>query len=264
MPYEQNYTIGRGEVFFARRSPLGVLGGERYLGNTPEFNTNFDVENLDHYSSDRGIREKDASAVLQVNRTGSLITDSIDPRNVALFYFGSTEALTVAQSSVASEQIVGVEKGMFYQLGMTAANPTGARGIIHPGTAGTAFSLSSGGTPLVLGTDYTIAPALGRIELLETASVADGATLVASYTVQASTRTRIISGSNPIEGALRYIAHNPSGRDMDYYFPSVKLTPNGDYALKADEWQQIPFNVEILRATDREAVYVDGRPLFSV
>ena len=43
--------------------------------------------------------------------------------------------------------------------------------------------------------------------------------------------------------------------------PSVKLSPNGDYALKSDEWQQIPFNVEILKPEGMEAVYADDRPV---
>lgn len=265
MPFENNYTIGRGEVFFSRRNPqTGLYAGERYLGNTSELNLNFDVENLDHYSMDRGIREKDASVPLQVNRQGSLVTDNIDPRNVALFFFGSTEALTIAAATVTGEQIVGVEKGMFYQLGATTANPSGARGLVYPGTGPTAFALTSGGTPLVEGVDYLINADLGRVELLETGTVVtNGSTLSATYSVRASTRQRVISGSNPVEGALRYVAYNPNGRNLDYYMPLIKLSPNGDFALKADEWQQIPLNIEILRAANREAVYVDGRPLFA-
>ena len=41
--------------------------------------------------------------------------------------------------------------------------------------------------------------------------------------------------------------------------PYVKISPNGDYALKGDEWQQIPFNIEILKKTGFEALYSDGR-----
>lgn len=269
MPFENNYTLGRGRIYFARRDANGRLGGERYLGNTPEFSTNFESETLDHYSSDRGIREKDASVILQINRTGSLVTDNISPENVALFFFGEEEALTVAEASVVDEPVgvpgIGVEKGMFYQLGVTAQNPSGARGIISPGSGPTTFSLvvddGDQGVNLVLGEDYQIDPLLGRIEILSGSTVVqDGDELLASYTVGASTRTRIISGSSPIEGALRFVSVNPTGRNIDYYMPSVKLSPNGDYALKSDEWQQIPFNVEILKPENQEAVYADERP----
>lgn len=259
---DNNYTLGRGEVHFARRDPITKkLGGERYIGNTPEFNLTFDQEKLEHFSSDRGIREKDESVTLQINRTGSLTTDNIDPKNVALFFFGSTEALTVAQTTVTGERIDDVEKGMFYQLGMTPANPSGARSIIFPGTAGTAFSVSrAGGGALTAGTDYIVDATLGRIEILESGSIVNGDDLTVTYTVAASTRTRIMSGSAPVEGALRFIAYNPKGDDIDYYLPHVSLSPNGDYALKAEEWQEIPFTIDVMKPSDGEALYADGRP----
>ncbi|MDO5646302.1 hypothetical protein [Paracoccus sp. (in: a-proteobacteria)] len=267
MSFENNYTLGRGRIYFARRDPnTGLLGGERYLGNTPEFNTNFESEELPHYSSDRGVREKDASAVLQINRTGSLITDNISPENVALFFFGTEQALTVAQTTVTKEQVgvtgVGVEKGMFYQLGQTAANPSGARAVIFPGASGTAFSVTKKGTAtaLVSGVDYVLDAALGRLEILPSSTtVKDGNILEVTYTVSASKRTRIISGSAAIEGTLRFVAVNPVGKNVDYYMPHVKLSPNGDYALKGDEWQQMPFTVEIMKPENMEALYADER-----
>lgn len=268
MPFENNYTLGRGEVYFDPFIPgtQTPSKSERYLGNTPEFNITFDSENLDHFSSDRGIREKDRSVILQINRTGSLITDNVSPANLALFFFGSLSALSVAAVSVSAEQVgvtgTGVQKGMFYQLGQDATRPTGHRGIIFPGAGPTAFALTTGATPLVAGVDFVLNPALGRIELLDTGTVVtNGSVLTANYSVAASTRTRVISGSAPIKGALRYIAYNPEGQDFDYYMPSVSLSPNGDYALKAEEWQQIPFNVEILKPAGGESVYIDGRPL---
>jgi hypothetical protein len=47
---------------------------------------------------------------------------------------------------------------------------------------------------------------------------------------------------------------------MDYLMPYVRLSPNGDFALKSDEWQQLSLNVEILKLADYERIYVDGRP----
>lgn len=264
MAFENNYTLGRGEIYFAKFAPgTRTPMGERYLGNTPEFNLSFESENLDHFSSDRGIREKDRSVILQITRAGSLITDNINPQNVALFFFGDTEALTVTQASVANEAVglagIGVEVGMFYQLGVTAQNPSGARKIIFPGAAGTEFKLKKGAATLVPGTDYVLNAELGRVEILEGGAVVDGDELTCDYTVAASTRTRIISGSAPIEGQLRFVAHNPTGENIDYLLPYVSLSPNGDYALKGEEWQQIPFNIEVLKPDNGEALYADGR-----
>ncbi len=266
MPFENNYTLGRGEIYFARKDPItGNLGGERYIGNTPAANLTAEEEKLEHFSSDRGIRIKDKSVTLQVNYTGTLEVDNIDYENVALFFLGETEQLTFAQTTRTGEPVglpgVGVEKGMFYQLGMSAANPTGAKGIIFPGTAGTAFSLTNGGTPLVAGTDYVLNAELGRVEILATSTaVEDGDELTATYTIAASTRQRVISGSTAVAGALRYVAYNPEGRQIDYYMPSVSLSPNGDFALKSDEWQVIPFNIDVTkRDADTAAIYAEGR-----
>lgn len=264
MAFENNYTLGRGEIFFARKDPTsGAMGGEAYFGNTPSFNISFEPEKLEHFSSDRGIREKDRSVILQVNRTGSLETDNISPNNVALFFFGSTDALTVMPITIPSEAVggtSGVELGMFYQLGASTISPSGHRNIVHPGTGATAFELKKGATPLVEGVDFILDKKLGRIEFLTTSStVVDGDAIEATYSVEASNRTRIISGSTPIEGSLRFIAHNPTGDNMDYFFPMVTLTPDGEYGLKSDEWQVIPFSVEVLKPEGQEAIYIDGR-----
>ena len=184
---------------------------------------------------------------------------------MALFFLGETENLTIAQTTVASEQVgvtgVGVEKGMFYQLGMTAGNPAGAKGIIFPGAAGTAFALKKGASTLVAGTDFVVNAELGRVEILDTsANVADGDVLTATYTVAASTRRRVISGSTAVSGSLRYVAYNPEGEQIDYFMPSVTLSPNGDFALKSDEWQVIPFNIDVTkRDADTAAIYGEGR-----
>lgn len=268
MPFENNYTLGRGEVYFARKDPVtGAMGGERYLGNTPSANLTAEEEKLEHFSSDRGIRVKDKVVTLQVNYTGTLEVDNIDYENVALFFLGETENLTIAQTTVASEQVgvtgVGVEKGMFYQLGMTAGNPAGAKGIIFPGAAGTAFALTNGGTALTSGVDFVVNAELGRIEILEDSeNVEEGDILTATYTIAGSTRRRVISGSTAVSGSLRYVAYNPEGEQIDYFMPSVTLSPNGDFALKSDEWQVIPFNIDVTkRDADTAAIYGEGRAM---
>ena len=60
-----------------------------------------------------------------------------------------------------------------------------------------------------------------------------------------------------------YRTRNPKGDDVVFYMPYVKITPNGDYALKGDEWQAIPLSLEILRPTIGEAIYRDGMPVYA-
>lgn len=260
MSSTQNYTIGRGEVFFSQFAP-GTLNpqGERYFGNTPTFNIAVEATNLDHYSSDRGVREKDMSVVNQLNRTGNLVTDSIRPENVALFFFGSKEALVVSSATSQSDTFLNVKKDLFYQLGVAPGRMSGVRGVTN------VVVKSSGASPttFVLGTDYVVDANRGRIQLVPTGSIPDASSITVTYDILASTRTRLISGNKPIEGQLRYIAHNPEGDDYDYFMPYVKIRPNGDYNLKSDEWQQLPLMVEILKPTVGEAIYMDGQPAFA-
>ncbi len=71
--------------------------------------------------------------------------------------------------------------------------------------------------------------------------------VTATYDTTVASYDRVISGGTAIEGTLRFIADNPTGDNIDYFFPWVKITPNGDMALKGDTWQVLPFNVEVLK-----------------
>jgi len=251
-----NYTLGRGELYFNQFKPGTMSGiGERYFGNTPEISISIESETLDHYNSDRGVREKDDSVILETSRTMTFTTDHVSPHNLALFYLGSVDALTVTGATGEEETFEDVTPGLFYQLGVTQANPTGARIVSN------VVVTDDSGTPttFVAGTDYMLNAELGRIEILEGGNITKGTNIVVTYDVAASTREVVISGASAIEGSLRYVAQNPKGKNIDYYFPYVKISPNGDFALKGDEWQQIPFTVEILRRPGFEAIYATSR-----
>ncbi len=259
----QDYTLGKGEVWFGKfKSGTQNPDGYVWLGNVTEFNLTFESEKLDHYSSSSGVREKDDSVNLQVNRTGSMITDHVSPDNIALFFFGSTQALTVAQTTITDEALPDVHIGSAYQLGASQSNPSGARALIYPGTSGTLFQLKKGSTVLTAGTDYEIDAELGMVRILGGA-ISELDDLTCTYTVAASTRKRVISGSASIDGALKFISRNPKGTNKDYTLPWVSISPNGDYGLISEEWQTIPFSLEVLKRTNYEALYVDGRPVTS-
>lgn len=261
MPFKQ-YVLGRGKVHFARFLPdTQTPDGFRYIGNTPEFSLNIESEELDHYDSDEGIREKDDSVPLEVNRTGSLVTDNIDPENVALFFFGRT--VPVSQTIVAPQTVTltDIKVGHSYKLGATASNPTGFFGI---NATGFAAVRNPGAVPLVLGIDYQIDLNNGIMTFLESSTVAIAlADIDVTFAVRASNRTRVLSGSVAVEGAMMYVTKNPKGADSMFYLPYVKVTPNGDYALKGDDWQMIPMSLEVLKPTGLEAIYRDGIPVYA-
>jgi hypothetical protein len=257
----KEYTLGRGKVHFSRFvTGTQTPAGYRYIGNTPEFNLTIESEELDHYSSDEGIREKDDSVPLEVNRTGSLVTDNIDVDNVAIFFFGS--ASTVSQPVVASQTqvLTDIKKGHGYKLGQSTSNPAGYFGI-NP--TGFAVAITGGGTSLAAGVDYEMDFDNGFIRFLETSTLAvEGADIGVTFAVRASNRSRVISGSTPVEGAMMYITKNPKGANATFVMPYIKVTPNGDYALKGDEWQSIPLSLEVLKPATGEAIYRDGVPVY--
>lgn len=242
------YTLGKGEVYFDQGN------GERYLGNTTEFNITIESENLDHYDSDNGVKTKDDSVVLQITRNGTLTTDNMSKENLALFFLGDISTVTQTSTPVVAEALNGVVKGYFYQLGKTTANPQGVRNV-------SAVAVKKGGTTYVANTDYVLDAALGRIQILETGSIAANDNLTVDYTPAANTRERISTNSSAsLTGSLRFVAKNPKGTQRDFVIPKVTLRPTGDFVLKGEDWQSASFSVEIGQNSGQAAIYIDGRP----
>lgn len=252
----KQYTLGRGRIYFdAFLAGTRTKTGERYFGNTPSFSLTMESETLDHFDSDGGVRVKDDSVLLELNRTGTFTTDNIDPENVALFLLGTSSVLAQTGATVVDEPIADVKKDRYYQIGVSAGNPSGVRGI-------SAVTVEVGAVAKTLNTDYTVDLTLGLLYIVPTGTIADGDDLLVSYTSATNSRTRIVTAaSSTVDGALRFVATNPKGTLLDYYMPYVRLSPNGEYALKGDEWQQISFNLDIQKLNDTtESIYVDGRP----
>lgn len=380
---KKNYTLGRGKIFFSRFKPgTREPEGFRYIGNTPEFNLTIESEDLPHYSSDYGVREKDDGVTLEVNRSGTLITDQISPANVALFFFGEDFQISTLETLNANYVFPSVIKGRSYFIGASATEPLGVRGLsraevrsqaaaiaatgaftftvnpsdgdtvtiglrvytfktaitngnadeiriaasaastavnfvraiaatagsgsdfssattpntqvtatvdtgqtnkanlqaITPGTAGNAITLAAsagtvtvtnmtggaagGGTVYVAELDYHVNMQTGQIDILPGGSIPENQPLHIEYDLAESTRGAVISGTDAVEGALYYEANNPKGDNIDYYMGYINVRPNGDYALKGDEWQQIPMSLEILKPEATAAILSQGRPVF--
>lgn len=258
----KNYTLGRGQVFFDRFASNAVITattrgeGERYLGNTPEVSTTSSAESLDHYDSDAGIRSKDGSVQLTMDRSGRFTCDNINGQNLALFFQGTLSTQTQA-AGIGSVDVITVQADRFFQLGATALNPSGVRkisNVVIKTGAGFTTTVTAAG-------NYEVDEDLGRIYVLP-GSIALGTAIEAQITfdVAATTRERVISSSDSIYGAVRFVGTNPVGTKRDIYMPYVKLSPDGDYNLKGDDWQTVGFTMEILKKGSLEAIYLDGRP----
>lgn len=253
------YVLGRGKVYFSRFTDTTNLvpSGYRYIGNTPEFSLTVEAETLEHFSSDGGIKQKDETVAVDVTRTGQLTCDNIDVENIALFFFGT--ASTVTQALVGTntdETIQDVIQGCSYIVGRSASNPVGLRGL-----KSSAIVVKVGSTVKTLHTDYTVDTETGMIGIVSGGGIATGDDIIVTYQVLANTQTRVVSGATMIEGSILFIADNPKGTNLDYVIPWVKVSPNGDYALKGEDWQSIPLKLEILKPTTCEAIYCNGRPV---
>jgi hypothetical protein len=309
-------------------------------------------QNLDHYSSDFGLRVKDDSVQLQVDRTGSFQCDNISMENIALM-FGATAQLSNQAADPGRAETFTVQKNRVYQLGSDDDNPQGVINVanvvvtnnsglhafanvtvggqpvdaevmhvngqaitfvaaspglhevlIGPNTVATAQALKTeinayptlydvhasgdtnviGLTAIASGTggnsialtetvaaagftvsgatltggsaggviaatnNYTVDAARGNITILaDAADVSDNDVIEVAYDVQVGEFSLVVDEENQVEGRLRFISDNPRGTDKDYFWPRVKLTPSGEFALKGETWQTITFNMEVLQ-----------------
>jgi hypothetical protein len=130
-------------------------------------------------------------------------------------------------------------RGKWHQLGVTADTPQGVSGA---------------GSITIDGLDaeaFIVEPENGRFYVNEDADVVDGTVYEVGYGVAAGIEDIVIAKGETIEGQLRFLANNAAGENKNYFWPYVKITPDGDLALKGDDWQTLNFNFEILK---RDAV----------
>lgn len=129
LTFEENeYVIPRGKVYFDPWDTSDATTGERYIGNCPGVTINISSQKSDHYNSEGGLREKDASVLIQVDRAGTLNCDNMSLENLQLFLSGTQETVSQTSTPVSNEALT-VITGRYYQLGQSTSNPAGARGI---------------------------------------------------------------------------------------------------------------------------------------
>lgn len=254
MATANNYVVGKGRLFFDRFGPDSRVGeGFRYLGNTPNLTASRSATALDHFDSDHGIKVKDDSIDIETGLAGKFGCDNISNENMALFFGGAVANITQAAGTVALTETFDALPDMFYQIGVTAARPEGLRNV-------NTFTATMATVPLVAETDYHFEAASGLLQLLPSVAVATGGALTLSYKLSASTQAIIVERGLAIYGALKFVSANPKGSQADYLWPYIKVTAEGDFALKGDTWQQSNFGYEALKLDDiTQRVYISRR-----
>lgn len=250
------YVVGKGKVYFDHFLPgTKTPTGERYFGNTPELSLSSDQDTLDHFDADEGLNVKDESITIQDDQTGQLVTDNISLENVGLFFGGEAESATIAGATGLTETI-DAKLGRWVQLGVSETNPSGLRNLVN-------YVMKVGAATIAATDNYEVDLALGRVYIEAdpaAATLIADADVIHEYDQEASTRNTVIGAGSEIRGALRFVSTNPIGPKKDFFWPYVKLSANGDFSLKGDEWQQVPFSFEVLKkdaATPR--VIIDER-----
>jgi len=248
------YKLGKGKVYVDLLDADGnSLEGERYMGNTPGFTVTVDSENLEHFSSEGGVGEKDAEVLQDLTRTVNITFDSMERENLALFVVGDLATKSQGASSVTAEAISGVKQDRYYQLGVDASHPSGVRGVSNVAVKG------SGGTPT-----HTVDLDTGRLYIVPGGGIADDTDLEIDYDKDAVDWEQIATSSTAAkDAAIRFVANNPRGQNDDAYFPKASVRPTGDLAMIGTEWQQGQLEVEVLKKTGLASAYIDGRPVSS-
>ena len=253
-----NYVRGSGRLYFDQfLAGTTTKQGRRYLGHTPSLSNAVETETLDHINNDDGVGETDATVSLSTTRSGSFSTDDISAGNVAMFYLGSSDVFTQAATPVVDEAIT-VKQGMYYQLGAAQGSGMGVRNV-----ATVVVQDDTDTTTYVDGTDFVLDAVMGTLYIKTTAeggSILDADVLHVDYTPAAETRTQILSGTDSVKGELFFESTNATGDKVDYLYPSVELSPDGDHELKSDEWQVMGFKISINKLNDTtEAIIAQGR-----
>ncbi len=252
LPTTDELVIGRGRVWFSPdvAETAAEMGAMRYIGETSAFNLNIGTEKKDHYSMDDGINQKNKSIIVQYTETLSVTCEYINGDNLAMFLLGTSAIYTTPDAVLENdgaftEDIPAVKNGGGYLLGATEANPFG-HGLLSAVSGDFSVVMGTGSVALVENTDYVVDYNRGFITFIGT-KVTDGMAVTITGKVLKSTRQQIISRNNQRTGQLFYEARNPTGPQNDFWFPSVVISPDGDYALKGADWQNLTFSVEVLQ-----------------
>lgn len=242
---DMNYVVGRGRLFFAPYKPgtRELAHGELYLGNTPALSVTQDNTTLDHYSSESGLKEMDESVTIQSDMSGSFDTDDINLDNIALFFQGDRER-NVHTGATDVEEGFTAMKGRHYQLGVdTAEGIPGVRNVSN-----LAITATEGATSVPLTDNIDVDLEKGRFYIEPDApDIEDDTAITVTYDILPYSDSIVIDRSQQVRGQLRFVADNAVGNNRDYFWPDAKLTPNGDYSLKGDDWQVMSFNFMALR-----------------
>lgn len=205
MAEEMNYVVGRGRLFFGQfRTGTRVARGQLYFGNTPALSLSQSEDSLDHYSSEGGVRVKDASVSLQNDSSGSFQCDNIALPNLALWFRGDQSTNIEAGSGYATGTItlanavpIATDKVTIggTDIVFVAADPAGMEVLIGGSLDATATNLANliNEMTSILGVNADVAGAVVTITANAPGTGGNAITLAKTFTTGANCT---VSGAN--------------------------------------------------------------------
>lgn len=271
----KNYVLANGRIEF-NLFPVenGVeqkakAKGFRYLGASTELNLTQENETLEHKSTECGFNVIDEEIITSSSLTGSFTLDNISTENLALFFAGEVSNQVQVQSEDRKE-VIKLYPSLGYRLGVDVYNPNGVfdATVTKIELFADETSALSGTSPtgtLVVDIDYEFVPEMaylmiGDRDTTQKVSV-DGTWAVVSYDLKDSKRDVVISKNQSIVGSLLFRGCNAKGENRQYFLPKVRLSANGDFALKGgEEWSTLGFNLTALQEEGSAMLYINGQP----
>ncbi len=122
-PSTDNYTLGKGIVYFNKKLTSTTWEGFRDLGNSPEFTFTIDLTALDHFSSRGGLRAKDKKVISEVSPACAFTLDEITSENLALLTLSTITSVTQAADEAYSDTFTGINLGRYYEATKRALLP---------------------------------------------------------------------------------------------------------------------------------------------
>lgn len=275
----KNYVLANGRIEF-NLFPVenGVeqkakAKGFRYLGASTELNLTQENETLEHKSTECGFNVTDEEIITSSSLTGSFTLDNISTENLALFFAGEVSNQVQFQSEDRKE-VIKLYPSLGYRLGVDVYNPNGVfdATVTKIELFADEKSAKSGTSPtgtLVIDIDYefeseTAYLMIGDRDTTQKVAV-DGTWAVVSYDLKDSKRDVVISKNQSIVGSLLFRGCNAKGENRQYFLPKVRLSANGDFALKGgEEWSTLGFNLTALQEDGSAMLYINGQPISKI
>ena len=245
-----------------------------------------DTSSMDVTAATGQAQVEDGVKIDEIIQLGISDTDRVGIRNVE--HVMVVEGVTLFTPTWASNGVV------YSSANAYAANQTARDGLVK---AATSYAAPAAGTPTVAlfevdadsdpqeskvtymtwdgsanwedadtnryteDTHYELDAMNGTIEflaLLDSSNTEEDVNVF--YNVAGGAFEQVIAGSQAVEGAMRFVEDNPKGLNNQWVFPKVSVSPNGDVALKSNEWRTIPFSLRILDPSSGSAIYINGDP----